>query len=395
MDFSYLKQFMDRVVFTRTPGSCVEVRVKGEKVFSYASGYSDIEKLTPMTGNETFQLYSCTKPATMTAALQLLERGLYTITDPISDYIPEFKDMYVKQADGSLKKAENVIKIRDLMSMGAGLNYDLNSEGIQKARELTGGKMDTATVIKCIAEQPLEYEPGTRYWYSLAHDVMAYFIEIVSGMKFSEYMEKNVFGPLEMKSTTFHPNEEIKARMSSLHRFVPDGETTMETYVDAQMGNIDRDGSCEKVPLVNVYKLGPEYESGGAGVVSDLEDYSKFTAMLANKGLGINGERILTERSIDLMRTNVLNDAQLWEFRQNLAMSGYGYGYGVRTLMNPELVGSLSSLGEFGWSGAAGAIMIADPEANLSVFFCQHCLGLRQGFFLPRLRNVVYNCIGR
>ena len=395
MDFSYLKQFMDRVVFTRTPGSCVEVRVKGEKVFSYASGYSDIEKLTPMTGNETFQLYSCTKPATVTAALQLLERGLYTVTDPIYDYIPEFKDMYVKQADGSLKKLETPIKIRDLFSMGAGLNYDLNSSGIQKARELTGGKMDTGTVVRCLAEQPLEYEPGTRHWYSLAHDVLAHFVEIVSGMKFSEYMKKYIFEPLEMNNTTFHPDEKILSRMSALHRFVPEGETEMETYVEAQMGNIDRDGSCEKVPLVNVYKLGPEYESGGAGLVSDLEDYSKFTAMLANKGLGLNGERVLTERTVDLMRTNVLNDAQLWEFRQNIAMSGYGYGYGVRTLMNPELVGSLSSIGEFGWSGAAGAIMIADPEAELSVFFAQHCLGLRQGFFLPRLRNTVYTCLGR
>ena len=395
MDFTYLKQFMDRVVGSRTPGTAIEVRLKGEKVFTYASGYSDIEKLTPMTGNEAVLLYSCTKPATVTAALQLLERGLYTVTDPLYDYIPEFKDMYVKQADGNVKPLEKPIKIRDLFSMGAGLNYDLNSPGIQKARELTGGKMDTATVIKCLANDPLEYEPGTRYWYSLAHDVLAHFVEVVSGMKFSEYMAKNIFEPLGMMDTTFHPDDKLCARMAALHRFVPDGETEIQPFEVAQMGNIDRDGSCEKVPLNNVYKLGPEYESGGAGLVSDLENYSKFTAMLTNKGLGLNGERILTERTVDLMRTNLLCKEQLEEFRANLAMSGYGYGYGVRTLMNPELVGSLSSKGEFGWSGAAGSIMISDPEIGLSVFFVQHCLGLRQGFFLPRLRNTVYACIGR
>lgn len=394
MDFTYLKQFMDRVVGTRTPGCAVEVRVKGEKVFTHASGYSDIEKLTPLTGNETVQLYSCTKPATVTAALQLLERGLYTVTDPLYDYIPEFKDMYVKQPDGSVKPAENHIKIRDLFSMGAGFNYDLNSPGIQKARELTDGKMDTATVIKCLAEQPLEYEPGTRYWYSLGHDVLAHFVEVVSGMKFSEYMAKNIFEPLEMKSTTFHPDEKILSRMSALHRFVPDGETDIQAFEVAQMGNIDRDGSCEKVPLNNVYKLGPEYESGGAGLVSDMEDYSKFTAMLTNKGLGINGERILCEKTVDLMRTNLLNENQLKNFRESIAMSGYGYGYGVRTMMNPEIVGSLTT-SDFGWSGAAGSIMISDPESELSVFFLQHCLALRQGFFLPRLRNTVYASLGR
>lgn len=394
MDFTYLKQFMDRVVGTRTPGCAVEVRVKGEKVFTHASGYSDIEKLTPLTGNETVQLYSCTKPATATAALQLLERGLYTVTDPLYDYMPEFKDMHVKQADGSVKPIENPIKIRDLFSMGAGFNYDLNSPGIQKARELTDGRMDTATVIKCIAEQPLEYEPGTRYWYSLGHDVLARFVEVVSGMKFSEYMAKNIFEPLGMNNTTFHPDEKILSGMSALHRFVPEGESTVQTYVEAQMGDIDRDGSCEKVPLVNVYKFGPEYESGGAGLVSDMEDYSKFTAMLTNKGLGLTGERILTEKTVDLMRTNILNDAQLWEFRQNVAMSGYGYGYGVRTMMNPEIVGSLTT-SDFGWSGAAGSIMISDPENELSVFFLQHCLGLRQGYFLPRLRNTVYASLGR
>ena len=178
MNFEYMKNFMDSLTEWIIPGNSVVIYKDGKKVFEYSSGYSDLEKKIKKTGEEQLYIYSCSKVATVTAALQLYEQGKFLLSDPLYEYLPEFKKMYVKDGD-RIKAAENPITIRDLFTMTAGLSYATNTPEFEKARQLTDGKMDTRTVIKCLAEEPLLFEPGARWNYSRCHDVLAVLAEVV------------------------------------------------------------------------------------------------------------------------------------------------------------------------------------------------------------------------
>ena len=212
MDFTNLKLFMDHMAAERTPGNAIEVYLKGKKVFEYHTGYCDLENKIPLNGEEMYNIYSCSKVTTVTAGTQLLERGKILLSDPLYDYIPEFKEMYVKTPEGDLKKAETPIKVGDLFSMTAGFSYNLKSEGFQKAAEVTGGKMDTVETIRCVAADPLCFEPGTHWQYSICHDVLAALISVVSGQKFRDYVKKNIFDPLDMTESVYHHTPETLKR---------------------------------------------------------------------------------------------------------------------------------------------------------------------------------------
>ena len=153
------------------------------------------------------------------------------------------------------------------------------------------------------------------------------------------------------------------------------------------------------LPLINVgksvpYVFGTEYDSGGAGVTTSVSDYSKFASALANGGVGMNGEQIISSGTIELLRTNQLDEKRLkcmtWS-----QLRGYGYGLGVRTMMNKAESGSTGSVGEFGWGGAAGATLLVDPDLKLSMFYTHHMLNPQETYNQPRLRNVLYTCLNR
>jgi len=138
--------------------------------------------------------------------------------------------------------------------------------------------------------------------------------------------------------------------------------------------------------------FGEEYDSGGAGIITNVTDYAKLMAALAGFGLSANGERILSAQSVELMRTNQLTPEQMKDYNWRQC-AGCGYGLGVRTHMDPAKSGLVCSIGEFGWGGAAGATAIVDPSRQLGVFYAQHCLSPREEYYQPRLRNVVYTCL--
>ena len=391
MDFTNLKNFMDHMAADRTPGNAVEVYLGGKKVFQYEAGYSDLENQIPLTGEEMYNIYSCSKVTTVTAGTQLLERGKILITDPLYDYMPEFREMYIKTADGNVKKAENPITVGDLFSMTAGFTYDMNSAGFQKARELTGGKMDTVETIKCVAMDPLSFEPGTHWQYSICHDVLAALISVVSGQKFRDYVKENIFDPLDMKESVYHQTPEILERVAEQYFFVPNDSQIFDV-VEAQKYGNSNDGYFKNVGKKVEYILGEEYDSGGAGIITTVSDYAKLMAALAGYGLGLTGERILTPNSVDLMRTNRLSPELLKEFNWR-QLSGCGYGLGVRTHIDPAKSGVISNLGEFGWGGAAGSTLLADTDKKLSFFYAHHMLNQQEAYYQPRLRNAVYSCL--
>lgn len=388
MNFKPMKEFMDGLTNWRIPGNCISVCLDGKEVFSYQSGYSDLENRIPMTGEGLFNIYSCSKPITVTCALQLLERGVFMLDDPLYEYIPEYKKMYVKE-DGRLREAKTPITIRHLLTMTSGFSYDMSAPGFKKAREITDGKMDTLTVAKCVASDPLCFDPGTHWQYSISHDILAAAIEVMSGKRFKDYVKENVFEPLGMNDSYYH-NEEVLDRVNNLYRFV-DAENT--DIVKLQSGEIESvGGTVQKVEKTVTHVLGPEYDSGGAGVTTSIEDYMKFANALALGGVGVNGERILSSGTVELMKTNQIAPEILPDITWP-QLRGYGYGLGVRTMIDRAKSGSNGSIGEFGWGGAAGATLLADTDRKLAMFYTHHMLNPQETYYQARLRNVLYTCI--
>lgn len=387
MNFQPMKEFLDHLTSWRIPGNVMVVYKDGKPVFEYTSGYSDIEKGEKMTPDKNFFIYSCSKITTTLCALQLLEKGLYKLNDPLYDFIPEYRDMYVKQENGDIIKSPVPITIWNLFTMTAGFNYNFNVPGIKKAGKLTNGKYDTLTTIKGLAEEPLFFVPGERWCYSLCHDVLGGFIEAVSGKTLASYAKENIFTPLGIDAE-YYMTDRYFNNMAQQYIFVDDsGE---EDIVKLQQSGVNMNGGrLEMKGTSNSHMLGENYHSGGAGVVASVPEYAKLMAAIANGGIGLTGEKIIERDTIELWRTNQLDEKQ----RRSMVwpqLKGYGYGLGVRTMIDSS---TGTPLGEIGWGGAAGANALMDVDNNVSFFYAHHMLNNQESYVQPRLRDILYQCL--
>ncbi|MFC9708819.1 serine hydrolase domain-containing protein [Paenibacillus sp. NPDC056933] len=377
MDFKPLASFMDRITSWRIPWAEVLVMHQNDTVFHYRNGFANLEEKTPIGDGAIFNLYSMTKIMTCVAALQLVERGQILLSDPVSDYLPEYAEMKVKKTlsngEVRLEKATRVITVRDLFTMTAGFSYDVGSPSIQEAVKSTNGTLSTRDFAKALSNEPLLFEPGTHWNYSMCHDVLGALVEVVSGRRFGTYLREEITGPLGMNDTAFDLNDEQQARL--IPQYV---------YNDELEEAVRMDG--------NGFRVGTELESGGAGLLSTVSDYALFLNALTGRGTSPEGVRILSQASVDLMRTDHLNDMTRSDYSWD-HMNGYGYGLGVRTHISKSGSGSLSPLGEFGWSGAAGCMAIIDPDSKLTVMYAQHLLNNQEPYIHRRLRNIVYSCL--
>ena len=383
-DFKALDRLLQGYVDNGLPGCSCMIARRGEILYENYFGYSDVEHQIPLSAQNVFRQASLTKIAMYTVGMMLYEQGKFLLSDPLYEYLPEFKKMYVKDGD-RIKAAENPITIRDLFTMTAGLSYATNTPAFEKARKLTDGKMDTRTVIKCLAEEPLLFEPGARWNYSLCHDVLAVLAEVVSGMRFSEYMKKNIFEPLDMNNSYYHTPNDVIISPQYIYEI-------QDTKNIVELQQKEHTTGVVKRAYGNELVFGENYDSGGAGIITTVDDYAKFAAALANSGTGLNNNRILSSATVKLMKTNQLNEAQRKTMNWR-RLRGYGYGLGVRTLIDKAESGSNSSIGEIGWGGAAGATIIADTEEKVALFYAHHMLNPQEEYYQPRLRNVLYSCL--
>lgn len=357
-------------------------------VFRHMIGYSDYDGKVPISDQDLYYLYSATKVITMIAILQLMEKKKLDLYDEVRKYLPEYSNMRVVDnfqvkkfpiewpaIDDPCHLAHNTIRIIDLMTMTAGLSYDIESEEILKVKRETNNQASTREVVAAIAKVPLIYEPRTRYAYSMGHDVLAAVIEVISGLSFGEYLRKNIFEPLGIKDFYFHIDDELNKRLSAQY---------------AADFNTDK---IEPVDKINRYKLTDRYESGGAGLIGTVDAYSTVIEALCNGGVGANNRRILSEESIHLFSTNYTTGQMLEDFKAS-GKVGYGYGLGVRVLIDKEK--SRSPLGEFGWDGAAGAYALIDPINHISIFYAQHVLGFPEVYHTihPTIRDLAYEALG-
>ena len=391
--FSNLKKCMDRLVGEyNVPGVDCVVYKNHDLIFRYYTGLSDLENNIKMNGDELYLIFSMTKMFTCVAALQLFEKGSFKLDDPVYKYLPEFKHMRVSlnqeneyngadittgKSMGEPSKASDYtyastpITIKHLFTMTAGLDYDLDAAVIKKA--LAENKTSTRDLVGAMAQTVLGFEPGTRFRYSLCHDVLGALIEIWSGQRLGEYMKENIFDPLGINNTFFGvPKDENKLKKMAARYKYSDNRTV------------------ERLPLKCVYNLSEDYESGGAGLTSCALDYALFLDAIACKGIGWNGQRILSESSVQLMKTCQISGKALEDFDK--LRPGYGYGLGVRTHINNKRSGSLSPIGEFGWDGAAGAFSLVDTENSLSLTYFQHVHGWDRNI-QTEIRNALYSDI--
>ncbi|MEK3708238.1 serine hydrolase domain-containing protein [Paenibacillus sp. FSL R7-0198] len=377
MDFKPLASFIDRITSWRIPWAEVLVMHRNDTVFHYRNGYANLEDKTPIGDGAIFNLYSMTKIMTCVAGLQLVERGEMLLSDPLSDYLPEYADMTVKKtmANGEirLEKATRTITVRDLFTMTAGFSYDVGCPSIQEAVKSTNGTLPTRDFARALAKEPLLFEPGTHWNYSMCHDVLGALVEVVSGKSFGTYLRDEITGPLGMNDTAFNLNDEQQTRLIPQY-----------AYNDELEKAVRLDG--------NGFRVGTELESGGAGLLSTVSDYALFLNALTGRGTSPEGVRILSQASVELMRTDHLNEMTRGDYSWD-HMYGYGYGLGVRTHISKAGSGSLSPIGEFGWSGAAGCMAIIDPDSELTVMYAQHLLNSQEPYVQRRLRNVVYSCL--
>jgi len=380
MDFTYLDRFLDSLLDFGFPMYDCTVWAHHEQLYRRQGGFIDVAKRRTHEPQTKYFLYSCTKPVTTASALILLEQGKFRLSDPLANYLPEYGEMNVlqKQADGSefLRPAKTKITILDLFRMSAGLTYNSNSANVKAAIAASGGVAPTREIARAIAKDPLVFDPGERWNYSLCHDVLAALVEVVSGRRFADFVREEIFAPLGMTHSAFHLAEGDTEQMAAQYMFPNESTIPYE------------------IPLRNPHIFGDEYDSGGAGIISTAEDYILFADAMANGGVGKSGARILSPATVDLWRTPAFPPEKAHTFDWDY-MAGYEYGLGVRTLVNRTVAGSIAPVGEFGWGGAAGALVYMSPETGVSVYLAQHTRNPREGYVLPALRNTVFACLGR
>jgi CubicO group peptidase (beta-lactamase class C family) len=327
-------------------GAVTLVARRGRLVHLEAHGLMDIESKRPMQTDAIFRIASMSKPITGVAVMMMLEEGKLRLNDPVSKYLPEFKDPKVAIPRGSAGEfyvvpADRELTIRDLLTHTNGLMTGGIGSKSGPPRMVEGDML--ATYIPKLGAVPLDFQPGTQWAYSgyAAPDTLSRIVEIVSGQPYDKFLQTRIFQPLGMKDTFFYPPDDRRPRMTTLYRKSPNGLMRAE----------NQDGFSLR-----------SYFSGGGGLMSTAEDYLQFAQMLLNGG-ELNGQRLLSPRTVDLMASNHVGDM----FNGKLGRPAHGMGYGllVGIVEDSVAAGLRVSNGSFGWDGAYGTQTWIDPREKM------------------------------
>ncbi len=337
----------------RYPGMVTMIARKGKVVHLSAAGKMGLIDDRPMQVDTLFRIYSMTKPVTAVAAMMLYEQGKFRLDDPVHNYLPEFKDQTLL-VDGEEMPLKSPMTIRQLFTHTAGLTYGFtpdNPVDIAYIQQDILNAKDSDDFIQQLSKLPLRFEPGTRYHYSVATDVLGVLIERISGQSLNDYFQEHIFNPLGMQDTFFNVPKDKLSRFAGDHAFDINSKTIVSVPADKQR-NFTSNGMF----------------SGGGGLVSTASDYMRFSQMVLNGG-SYNGERLLGAKTVEYLSLNHLTPSVRAEGANDyplLALSpgqSMAFGYGVVT--NPAAMPAVSSKGEIAWGGAAGTKFWIDPKEQL------------------------------
>ncbi len=366
-------------------GANVLVRLRGENILYAQAGMADIESGRPIARDSIFRLYSQSKPITAAAVMLLVERGLIDLMDGVDRYLPGFRNPQIVDAQGKLTKAPRAPWIMELLGMTAGLCYPdgdpagqcaarVFEEAHEKIRQ--GGGIPTVEFMNRLGEQPLAFQPGTHWRYSTCADVLGAVVEVVSGKRFGDFLREELFTPLNMVDTAFFVPESKRERFVTCYER---GENGLTPWLGMNL-------AC------GVYDRDPAFESGGAGLVSTLEDYSHFADMMLNKGVW-NGQRILSPKSVEFLTTPQLSDdvqRDLWD-----SLDGYSYGKLCRICVEPERMAGFAMQGEYGWDGWLGSYYANFPNEGLTILSMQNTTNMGTSPMIRKVRNAVLAAMSR
>ena len=384
-DYKHLDDLLQRFVQRGLPGCAVGVAQGDEVLYEGYHGLADIEANRPITEDTVYRLYSMTKVIICTAAMMLMERGLLHLNDPISEYLPEFSSLTVarQKSDGTYEfsPCSATMLVRHAFTMSVGLPYAYEEspttvvvrEAMSELSKDPGG-YTLRQLVRALASVPLAAEPGERFQYGYGHDLVAALIEVITGKSVGSFLQDELFTPLRMTSTGYRYFGDLQQRMVSLYR-IEEGSEPQKISIDSDQHHLP----------------GALYEGGGSGLFSSVRDYLKFAQMLANGGIYL-GNRIIGRKTIDLMRTNQLSGAVLNRF-QNFYNAGYGYGLGVRTMLDPSAAGANNSPGAFGWSGVLGTWVEIDPGEKLAMVYMHQTRPNMEEYHHHRVRAAVYAAV--
>jgi len=327
-------------------GAVTLVARRGHIVHFEAHGLMDLESKRPMEKDAIFHLASMTKPITGAAVLMMMEEGKLRLSDPVSKFLPEFKNPKVAVPHGKPGEfytipADRELTIRDLLTHTNGLMTGGLGSKAGPPRPAEGDTL--TTYIPRLATVPLDFQPGTQWAYSgyAAPDTLSRIVEIVSGQPYDEFLRTRVFEPLGMHDTFFYPPDDRRPRLVTLYRKSPNGLVKAE----------NQNGFSFKT-----------YFSGGGGLMSTAEDYLQFAQMLLNGG-ELNGKRLLSPRTVELMASNHVGE--MFDGKLGRPAHGMGYGLLVGIVEDGVAAGLRVSNGSFGWDGAYGTQTWIDPREKM------------------------------
>ena len=395
------------------PNISILIKKDNKEIYRHSHGYADIKNEINVSENSVFRIYSMTKPVTGVAIMQLVESGQLRLNDKVSRYIPAFKNTKVINLEFQdyVVKPKREITIRDLLTHTSGLTYSWAGEGPvnqiyrkYNIRPYYFGALDaelnkfpgnTCQFAAAAASAPLLHNPGEKWSYGINMDILGCVVEVITKMTFADYLKKNIFDPLNLKSMGFSVQPSDRANFTSLYTsgaFSRDGEVVApsglnqaELMFSKELRSID---AYDKSPYLN---NSSKLFDGGSGLVSNIDDYSKFAEMLLNGGV-LNGVRILSQASVDLMSKNHLSNEILSDGAA-FGLAGVGMGLTVGTIMNPGIAGTYSAKGEFFWGGAASTIFWVDKKNNITATMMTQYMPSDKYPLREELKTLVYSSL--
>lgn len=363
---------------------------KGKEIYYHEAGYSNIDMKKAMKRDTIFRLYSMTKPVTAAACMILVEEGKIDLFDPVSLYLPGFKDQSVLE-DGKEVPVYRDMCIMDLLNMTSGLLYPGEGEVQKSVNEVFGEidrrlntdeEMSTVDIANALGQGMLSYQPGASWSYGTSADIIGALIEVVSGVSLGMFLKERIFKPLGMVDTDFYVPMNKQDRLATVYASVnpSDGKPFLDVYDGHNLG------------IYYPMDHQPAFESGGAGLASTIDDYKKFAGMLMNGGV-YNGVRILQSKTVDYLVNHQLTSDQQSAFDWWHTLAGHTYGNFMRVANAPEKAGCLVSPMEYGWDGWLGCYMTNMPKDDLTILIMMQKKDAGTTSLTRKIRNIVLSDI--